>query len=96
MVDSFNRQVLRVAVAQICQSMGWDALQKSTHDTLTDVMQRYVEEIGKVAYSYTQLCMYRISDYWSIELLAFELWHLYFILTLINNQLIKLLVVILR
>ena len=56
MVDNFNRQILRVAVAQICQSMGWDALQKSTHDTLTDVMQRYLEEIGKVAYSYTQLC----------------------------------------
>ncbi|CAB3990082.1 transcription initiation factor TFIID subunit 3 [Paramuricea clavata] len=56
MADNFNRQVLRVAVAQICQSMGWDALQKSTHDTLTDVMQRYLEEIGKVAYSYTQLC----------------------------------------
>ena len=55
-MDNFNRQVLRVAVAQICQSMGWDALQKSTHDTLTDVMQRYLEEIGKVAYGYTQLC----------------------------------------
>ncbi|XP_028409364.1 transcription initiation factor TFIID subunit 3-like [Dendronephthya gigantea] len=56
MVDSFNRQVLRHAVAQICQSMGWDALHKSTHDTLTDVMQRYLEEIGKVANNYTQLC----------------------------------------
>lgn len=56
MMDNFNREVLRVAVAQICQSMGWDALQKSTHDTLTDVMQRYLEEIGKVAYGYTQLC----------------------------------------
>ena len=56
MMDGFNRQVLRVAVAQICQSMGWDAVQKSTHDTLTDVLQRYLEEIGKVAYGYTQIC----------------------------------------
>lgn len=47
-----------MAVAQICQSMGWDSVQKSTHDLLTDVLQKYLEEIGKSAYGYSQLCRF--------------------------------------
>lgn len=55
MCDRFNHGALQVAVAQICQSMGWDALQKSTHDLLTDVLQKYLEEIAKSAHGYCQL-----------------------------------------
>ena len=56
MCDGFNHGALQTAVAQICQSMGWDALQKSTHDLLTDVLQKYLEEIAKSAHGYSQLC----------------------------------------
>lgn len=56
MCDGFNHGALQIAVAQICQSMGWDALQKSTHDLLTDVLQKYLEEIAKSAHGYCQLC----------------------------------------
>lgn len=55
MCDGFNHGALQTAVAQICQSMGWDALQKSTHDLLTDVLQKYLEEIAKSAHGYSQL-----------------------------------------
>ncbi|XP_032227627.2 transcription initiation factor TFIID subunit 3 isoform X2 [Nematostella vectensis] len=55
MTERFNHFALRVAVAQICQSMGWDSLHKSTHDLLTDVMQKYMEEIAKSAHAYCQL-----------------------------------------
>lgn len=55
MCDGFNHGALQIAVAQICQSMGWDALQKSTHDLLTDVLQKYLEEIAKSAHGYCQL-----------------------------------------
>ena len=56
MCDGFNHGALQIAVAQICQSMGWDSLQKSTHDLLTDVLQKYLEEIAKSAHGYCQLC----------------------------------------
>lgn len=59
MCDGFNHGALQTAVAQICQSMGWDALQKSTHDLLTDVLQKYLEEIAKSAHGYSQLCKFR-------------------------------------
>ncbi|XP_015772822.1 PREDICTED: transcription initiation factor TFIID subunit 3-like [Acropora digitifera] len=55
MCDGFNHGALQIAVAQICQSMGWDSLQKSTHDLLTDVLQKYLEEIAKSAHGYCQL-----------------------------------------
>ncbi|XP_031572693.1 transcription initiation factor TFIID subunit 3-like [Actinia tenebrosa] len=55
MSDELNNGALRLAVAQICQSMGWDALHKSTHDLLTDVLQKYMQEIAKCAYGYSQL-----------------------------------------
>lgn len=55
MCDGFNHGALQIAVAQICQSMGWDALQKSSHDLLTDVLQKYLEEIAKSAHGYSQI-----------------------------------------
>lgn len=62
MSDELNNGALRLAVAQICQSMGWDALHKSTHDLLTDVLQRYMQEIAKCAHGYSQLCKYTFSE----------------------------------
>ena len=59
MCDGFNHGALQTAVAQICQSMGWDGLQKSTQDLLTDVLQKYLEEIAKSAHGYSQLCKCR-------------------------------------
>lgn len=56
MCDGFNHGALQTAVAQICQTMGWDAVQKSTHDLLTEVLQKYLEEIAKSAHGYCQLC----------------------------------------
>lgn len=62
MCDGFNHGVLQIAVAQICQSMGWDALQKSTQDLLTDVLQKYLEEIAKSAHGYCQLCKVNLTS----------------------------------
>lgn len=56
MSEDLNNGALRLAVAQICQSMGWDALNKSTHDLLTEVLQKYMLEIAKCAQDYSQLC----------------------------------------
>ena len=62
MCDVFNRGALRLAVAQICQSMGWDSLQKSTQDLLTDVLQKYLEEIAKTTHEYCHHCKYSFFE----------------------------------
>ena len=56
MTESYSRAVLRVAAAQICQSLGWDAVQVSAVDILTDVLQRYIEQLARCCHRYGELC----------------------------------------
>ncbi|GBM95501.1 Transcription initiation factor TFIID subunit 3 [Araneus ventricosus] len=47
------KQALKVVVAQICQNIGWHAVQSSPMDILVDVLQRYVLEIAKSVHGYS-------------------------------------------
>ncbi|XP_065058790.1 transcription initiation factor TFIID subunit 3-like isoform X1 [Rhopilema esculentum] len=51
---SFDREVLKVAVAQICHSLGWNSMQKSSLGVLTDILERYIKKLSKVAADYCQ------------------------------------------
>uniref|UniRef100_A0AAY4E205 Transcription initiation factor TFIID subunit 3 n=1 Tax=Denticeps clupeoides TaxID=299321 RepID=A0AAY4E205_9TELE len=46
MCESYARSVLRVALAQICQVLGWDAMQISACDLLSDVLDRYLQQLA--------------------------------------------------
>ncbi|KAK7490611.1 hypothetical protein BaRGS_00018214 [Batillaria attramentaria] len=50
----YCRSILRVSVAQICQNLGWNATQSSTLELLTDVLERYLQEVGKVSHRYCE------------------------------------------
>ncbi|ELU12136.1 hypothetical protein CAPTEDRAFT_39082, partial [Capitella teleta] len=54
MSEAFSRHVLRVAVAQICQSLGWNAVQTSPMELMTDVLERYLLELGKYTHRYCE------------------------------------------
>ncbi|GFU29408.1 transcription initiation factor TFIID subunit 3 [Nephila pilipes] len=47
------KHALKVVVAQICQNIGWHAVQSSPMDILVDVLQRYVVEISKSVHQYS-------------------------------------------
>ncbi|TRY94517.1 hypothetical protein DNTS_003542 [Danionella cerebrum] len=55
MCESFARSVLRVAVAQMCQAVGWDAVQLSACDLLSDVLERYVQQLARSCHRYSEL-----------------------------------------
>lgn len=47
-----------VSVAQICQALGWDSVQLSACHLLTDVLQRYLQQLGRGCHRYSELCEY--------------------------------------
>ncbi|XP_059581743.1 transcription initiation factor TFIID subunit 3 [Alligator mississippiensis] len=55
MCESYSRWLLRVSVAQICQALGWDSVQLSACDLLTDVLQRYLQRLGRGCHRYCEL-----------------------------------------
>lgn len=56
MCESYARSLLRVSVAQICQALGWDAVQLTACDLLSDVLHRYIQQLGRVCHQYSELC----------------------------------------
>lgn len=56
--EEYSRSVLRVSVAQICQNLGWNATQTSPLELMTDVLERYLEEIAKISHRYSEQCKY--------------------------------------
>ncbi|XP_011357957.1 transcription initiation factor TFIID subunit 3 [Pteropus vampyrus] len=55
MCESYSRSLLRVSVAQICQALGWDSVQLSACHLLTDVLQRYLQQLGRGCHRYSEL-----------------------------------------
>ncbi|CAI5665237.1 unnamed protein product [Oreochromis niloticus] len=55
MCESYARSLLRVSVAQICQALGWDAVQLTACDLLSDVLHRYIQQLGRVCHRYSEL-----------------------------------------
>uniref|UniRef100_A0A8D0BTG5 TATA-box binding protein associated factor 3 n=1 Tax=Salvator merianae TaxID=96440 RepID=A0A8D0BTG5_SALMN len=55
MCESYSRWLLRVSVAQVCQALGWDSVQLSACDLLTDVLQRYLHALGRGCRRYCEL-----------------------------------------
>lgn len=55
MCESYARSLLRVSVAQICQALGWDAVQVTACDLLSDVLHRYIQHLARVCHRYSEL-----------------------------------------
>ncbi|KAL0461573.1 UNVERIFIED_CONTAM: Transcription initiation factor TFIID subunit [Sesamum latifolium] len=53
--DEFAQAIARIAVAQVCESLGFQSFQQSALDTLADVGVRYIRELGKTACAFANL-----------------------------------------
>ncbi|KAK1421961.1 hypothetical protein QVD17_24757 [Tagetes erecta] len=53
--DEFAQAIARIAVAQVCESVGFQGFQQSAIDTFSDVACKYVQEIGKISSFYAGL-----------------------------------------
>ncbi|XP_006813742.1 uncharacterized protein LOC100372715 [Saccoglossus kowalevskii] len=54
MAEGFTRSLLKVVVAQICQSLGWQAVQTTPCDLLTDILERYIGKLAETTHSYAE------------------------------------------
>ncbi|XP_060758963.1 transcription initiation factor TFIID subunit 3 isoform X1 [Neoarius graeffei] len=55
MCESYARSLMRVAVAQLCQALGWDAVQLSACELLSDVLERYLQQLARGCHRYSEL-----------------------------------------
>lgn len=53
--DEFARAVANTAVAQVCEGLGFHAIQRTAVETLADITLRYLSDIGKAAHFYANL-----------------------------------------
>ncbi|PSS30519.1 Transcription initiation factor TFIID subunit like [Actinidia chinensis var. chinensis] len=53
--DDFAQSIAKIAVAQVCESAGFQIFQQSALNTLSDVAVRYIREIGNTANIYANL-----------------------------------------
>ncbi|KAL4226377.1 transcription initiation factor TFIID subunit 3 [Mactra antiquata] len=54
MAQEYSRACLRVAVAQMCQHLGWNSIQTTPMELMTDVLERYLLQLGKVTHRYSE------------------------------------------
>ncbi|XP_010260189.1 PREDICTED: transcription initiation factor TFIID subunit 8-like [Nelumbo nucifera] len=53
--DDFGRAIAKIAVAQICENVGFQSFQQSALESLSDVAIRYLRDLGKTAHFYANL-----------------------------------------
>ncbi|KAK9755583.1 hypothetical protein RND81_01G036300 [Saponaria officinalis] len=53
--DDFSRIVAKIAVSQVCELVGFDSVKESALEALSNVVIRYINDLGKSASSYANL-----------------------------------------
>jgi transcription initiation factor TFIID subunit 8 len=54
MNDDFPREILKVAVAYICSNFGFQTAERAAHETLVDILQCFIDEVGFTTKRYTE------------------------------------------
>lgn len=60
MKQSYTTQVLRVVVAQICQTIGWQSITASSLEILIDILDRYIKDMCRTTHNFAELCKFHI------------------------------------
>merc|ERR1712086_574991 len=55
MCDTYCRGILRVMVGQVLEKLEFDSVSAASRDTLTDILQAYIEELGHVSRNASEL-----------------------------------------
>ena len=58
MSEEYSRSILKIAIGKICQNVGWVSITKPCLDILIDILQRYLEDIGRTSHAYSEQCEY--------------------------------------
>ncbi|XP_012137235.1 TBP-associated factor 3 isoform X4 [Megachile rotundata] len=55
MSTEYSRSVLRMVVAQICQTIGWHSINSTPLEFMVDLMQEYLLRISKLTHQYAEI-----------------------------------------
>ncbi|XP_023246704.1 transcription initiation factor TFIID subunit 3 [Copidosoma floridanum] len=55
MTTQYSRNVLKVVVAQICQTIGWHSIHTTPLEFMVDLMQEYIFHLAKLSQQYSQV-----------------------------------------
>ncbi|KAJ6635527.1 Transcription initiation factor TFIID subunit 3 [Pseudolycoriella hygida] len=55
MSENYTQQVLKVCVAQICQTIGWNSIQTTPLELMSDILNKYIKEIATQTHRYSEL-----------------------------------------
>ena len=56
MATEYCRAALRIAIAQWCQNLGWQAVQSTPLEMLTDILERHIIQMGRITHNYSEQC----------------------------------------
>jgi len=56
MSAEYSRNVLKIVVAQICQTIGWHSINSTPLEFLVDLLQEYLLRISKLTHQYAEVC----------------------------------------
>jgi len=54
MANGYIRELLKIVIAQICQSMDCEGIEQSACETMVDILQHYIEELGYLSHMYAE------------------------------------------
>lgn len=56
MANQFKYEILKISVAEICQTIGFQGIYSTPLDVLADILHRYIFEVCKLTHRYTEHC----------------------------------------
>lgn len=62
-MDTFPIEILRIVVGHCSQNIGWNGIQASSLDLLTDLIHKYLLEMGSLTHRYAEQCNNKSENY---------------------------------
>nr|CAD7196117.1 unnamed protein product [Timema douglasi] len=53
-MSSFSRNVLKIVVAQICQTIGWQGIHTTPLEIMIDILHKYLQEIAQLTHRFSE------------------------------------------
>ena len=63
MAEGYCRGLIKIAMAQICQELGWNAIHSTPCDLMTDILKRYIQQLATISHQYAEHCKYMYGSF---------------------------------
>mmetsp|Transcript_19838 Transcript_19838/g.27700 ORF Transcript_19838/g.27700 Transcript_19838/m.27700 type:complete len:297 (+) Transcript_19838:65-955(+) len=64
--QQYAKLLTKITVAQTCKELGFESVQESVLDSLTEITKKYIEELGRLSHRYTELAARTETNFYDI------------------------------